>query len=192
MSLLKSIMEAQGGDVLKQLAGQFNLAPDQAGKAMGSLMPALTAGMKKNIATEDGVTGLMKALQGGKHQRYIDNPSEIVGQAAIDDGNGILGHVLGSKDASRQVASEAAQKTGIDVGILKKMLPMVAAMTMGGMSKETGSGGAGGALGGALGSMLGGGSQAKSGAAGMLGKLLDSDGDGSVMDDVMGFAKKLM
>ena len=193
MSLLKSIIEAQGGDVLKQLAGNFNMRPDQAGQAVSSLLPALTGGMKKNIATEDGLGGLMKALQSGRHQRYVDDPSALREPSTIDDGNNILGHILGSKDASRRVASEAAQKTGIDVGVLKKMLPMVAAMTMGGMSKQTQP--SGDALGGALGGLLGGqqgGGASSSGAAGMLGKLLDSDGDGSVMDDVMGFAKKLM
>ena len=48
----------------------------------------------------------------------------------------MLGHILGSKDASRQLASEAAARTGLDVGILKKMLPAIAAMLMGGLSKQ--------------------------------------------------------
>lgn len=126
MSLLKSIIEAQGGQVLKQLASNFNLKPDQAGAAVSQLLPALTGGYKKNMASPQGLEGLMKALQGGGHQRYIEKPEELTRPETIQDGNGILGHLLGSKDASRQVAAQAAQKTGIDVSILKKMLPMVA------------------------------------------------------------------
>ena len=184
MSLLKSIIEAQGGNVLKQLAANFNIKPEQAGQAVTQLLPALTGGLKKNMASKDGLGSLMGALQNGKHTRYLENPEELVRPEAVEDGNGILGHLLGSKDASRAVAAQAAQNTGLDVGILKKMLPMVAAMTMGGMGKQVQGQGA---LGGALSSLTGSG-----GAGGMLSKFLDADNDGSVLDDVMGFAKKLM
>jgi hypothetical protein len=183
MSLLKSIIEAQGGNVLKQLAGNFNLNPEQAGQAVTQLLPALTGGLKKNMASTDGLGALMGALQKGNHSRYLEKPEELLRPEAVSDGNGILGHLLGSKDASRAVAAQAAQNTGLDVGMLKKMLPMVAAMTMGGMSKQVQDQGA---LGGALSAITG------SGAGGMLGKFLDADNDGSVLDDVMGFAKKLM
>ena len=61
-----------------------------------------------------------------KHAQYVDQPSQLAQPSSITDGNKILGHLLGSKDSSRQVASEAAASTGIDSGILKKMLPMVA------------------------------------------------------------------
>ena len=38
----------------------------------------------------------------------------------VADGNGILGHLLGIKDASRAVANNASQQTGIGAGLLKK------------------------------------------------------------------------
>ena len=199
MSLLKTIFEAQNGAALKQLADKFNMKPDQAGQAVGQLMPALTGAMKRNMVTPDGLQGLVKALQSGSHQKYVEQPETLTNEETIKDGNGILGHLLGSKDVSRQVAAQASANTGIDVNILKKMLPMVAAMTMGGMSKQAKGGGlldslgdsgksAGGLLGGAMAAFGGG----KADVGGMLGKMLDSDGDGSVMDDLMGFAKKLM
>ena len=175
MNLLQSLLESQGGNLVKQLAGSFNLDEGQAGAAVTQLLPALTAGMKKNMASEGGLSGLLGALQGGKHQRYIDNPAEITQAAAVADGNGILGHLLGSKDASRQVAAQAASSTGIDINTLKKMLPMVAAMTMGAASKQAGSTGTDSSAGGAM---------------GMLTSFLDSDGDGSVTDNLLGMAKK--
>jgi Carboxypeptidase regulatory-like domain/Bacterial protein of unknown function (DUF937) len=50
--------------------------------------------------------------------------------------DGILGHIFGSKDVSRQVASRASAQTGISESVLKGMLPVVAAMAMGAMSKR--------------------------------------------------------
>ena len=38
----------------------------------------------------------MSALSKGNHQRYIDSPQSLGDQKAVADGNGILGHVLGS------------------------------------------------------------------------------------------------
>ena len=61
--------------------------------------------------------------------------------------------------------------------ILKRMLPVVATMVMGSVSKQAP------ALG--LQNTLGGGES--SGVLGMLSTFLDADKDGSVADDVMGF-----
>ena len=61
------------------------------------------------------------------------------------------------------------------VSLLIRMLPVVATMVMGTLGK----------------SILGGGSApAAKQSSGILGTLLDSDGDGSIMDDVLGMAFK--
>lgn len=65
-----------------------------------------------------------------------DNPASIADQALIKDGNGILGHIFGSKDVSRNVAGRAAEQTGISSAILRKMLPMVATLVVGALSKK--------------------------------------------------------
>ncbi len=176
MNLMETILGASNGGAVQELARNFNLDGNQAKSAVGALLPALTRGMKQNASSPDGIQGLIGALKKGNHARYIENPSQLSDAAAIADGNGILGHLLGSKDVSRQVAAQASAQTGVDTGILKKMLPMVAAMAMGSMSKQTNQGRE-------LASEVAGGS-------GILGKMLDNDGDGSVADDLMGLAKK--
>jgi hypothetical protein len=57
--------------------------------------------------------------------------------AGVDEGNGILGHLFGSKDVSRAVAAQAAQATGIGQEILKQMLPVIASTMMGGLYKQS-------------------------------------------------------
>jgi len=107
---------------------------------MAQLVPALAAGVQKNTQAADGLAGLTRALQSGNHERYLDEPESLADSGATADGIGILGHVLGSKDVSRQVAAAATSETGIDVGIIKQMLPLVATLVMGGLSKQTGRG----------------------------------------------------
>ena len=180
MSILETILKAQGGGLLKQISGVLGLPGDQAGSAISKLLPALTSGMKSNVAKPGGLESLLGALKGGGHTKYLDNPDSLTSADGISDGNSILGHLLGSKDASRKVAAEAAESTGIDLGILKKLLPMVATMAMGSLGKAQSSGGA-------LASMLGAGSSA---GGGMLTSFLDKDNDGSIVDDLLGMAKK--
>ncbi|MEL7310152.1 MAG: DUF937 domain-containing protein [Pseudomonadota bacterium] len=183
MSILETILKSNSGGLVKQVAGSLNLEEGQAGAAIAQLLPALTQGMKKNVEKPNGLESLLGALQRGGHDQYIEQPERVVRSEAITDGNSILGHLLGSKDVSRQVASQAAEKTGLDVGVLKKMLPMVATMAMGTLSKES--------KGGALASLLGG-SQQQSPAASLLGAFLDKDNDSSAVGGLLGLAKKFL
>jgi hypothetical protein len=104
---------------------------------------------------------------------------------AAGDGNGILGHVFGSKDVSREVAVRAAAQTGLDPGILKQALPLVAALMMGAMARQ------GGGPGVAAGAATPGGAMPGGGLLSMLTPMLDSNRDGSIVDDVMGMLGKL-
>jgi hypothetical protein len=90
------------------------------------------------------------------------------------DGDGILGHLLGSKDVSREVAGRAAAQTGLSDDVFKRMLPLVATLMMGAFSKQSGQ---------ASSSVAGPGGSG-GGIAAMLTPLLDRNRDGSIVDDV--------
>lgn len=184
MKLLETILGANNGGNIQQLAQQFGIGESQAKGAIGQLLPALTAGLMKNSQSQGGLQSLMGALTKGNHQRYLDQPEMMNQEATRSEGNSILGHILGSKDVSRQVASRAAEKTGLGGDMMKKMLPMVATLAMGALSKNSQSSGL-------LGQFQGGQPQQQANAGSLLGNLLDQDGDGSAMDDLLGFAKKL-
>ncbi|MEO0578216.1 MAG: DUF937 domain-containing protein, partial [Pseudomonadota bacterium] len=142
MSILETILKANNGDLVKQVAGSLDIKPQDAGAAIAKMLPALTGSMKNNVNASGGLDSLLGALTRGNHARYVDNPAEVVRDTGIADGNAILGHLLGSKQRSREVAAEASRDTGMDVGILKKMLPMIATMAMGSLSKQQSQGGA--------------------------------------------------
>jgi hypothetical protein len=174
MNILDSIVGASNGGAVQQLAKQFGLPPEQAAAAIGALMPAVATGLKRNADTDE--SKLAGALATGRHEQYLDQPQSLTSAETALDGNAILGHIFGTKEVSREVAAGAAQKTGIDPAILKKMLPIVAAMAMGALAKQSRSAGAGAQAGAA----------GKGGIGAMLGPLLDRDGDGSAIDDVTG------
>ncbi len=217
MNLLEMVMQAQGGGAVKQMAQQFGIGEDQAQSAIGAVLPMLAGAMQQNVQ-KGGLEGLLGALQGGNHQQYLDNPSTLFSEQGVQDGNGILGHLLGGKEVSRQLATHAEAQSGVSSSIIKQMLPMVAGLLMGGMSRQANSsgilgqvfgaamGGGGadsGGLGSVLGSIFGGGNSAPeqqhlnqnpaaSGIMGMLGPLLDRNQNGSAMDEIMGMAGQFL
>jgi len=179
MDLLKALMGAAGSGNLQKMGDQFGLDSSSVEKVLGQVVPALGGGVKKNAASSGGLESLLGALQGGGHQRYLGNVEAAASPEGVADGNGILGHILGSKDVSRQVAVKASEASGVGTDIIKQMLPMVATMVMGTLSKQTGGG-----------AQLQSAASGGGGLQGMLGSLLDSDGDGSAVDDVLDIAKK--
>ncbi|MEZ5287921.1 MAG: DUF937 domain-containing protein [Vicinamibacterales bacterium] len=176
MNILETILAAQNGGAVQQLGQQLGVPQDQAGSVIAALAPMLAGGLQRNAQNPGGLESLMGALTGGQHTQYLENP-DTLGHATAD-GNAILGHILGSKDTSRAVAAQAAQQTGLDASLMKKALPLVAALMMGAMAKRTGEGGG-------LAAAVGGGS-----VLSMLTPLLDQNRDGSVLDDVMGMLGK--
>ena len=186
-------------DVLQQSGGISTMAKElginesvaQAGAA--ALLPAVLGGFKKTTQAQpnglDGLGGLLGQLGGGGLLDSVLAPQ----QTPVQQGNEVLGQIFGSKEVSRTVAAGAEQQTGISSDLLKKMLPVVAMMVAGYMAKQGGDESGGGGLGGLIGGLLGGGgSQASGGGAlGGLGSLLDLDGDGNPLDDIIGMAGKL-
>jgi hypothetical protein len=181
MNMLDTILGVQGGDTAQQLGRQFGLNESQVSSALSALVPALAAGFQQNMSTPQGLDGLVSALGGGQHQQYVEDPSTLGRPDTTADGNGILGHVFGSKDVSRQVADRAAAQTGIGSGVLKAMLPVVAAMAMGAMSKRMATSPAASTGAGSRGDTL----------LGMLTPMLDSGRDGSIVDDVVGMLGRM-
>lgn len=186
-NLLDTIMSAQGGQAADALGRQLGLDRSQTEQAIKALLPALSSGMKRQVSQPQGLHALAAAVDRDGHDRYLDAPDLATSDAGVADGNGILGHLLGSKDASRAVANHASQQTGIGAGLLRKMLPMLASLAMDAIAKNMRGGqaqsdGGGGILGDILGGMMSGGQSRQSGSGGggglggLLGGLLGGGG----------------
>lgn len=192
----------QNGGGIEAIARQLGIPANQAQAGVSALLPAVLGGFKKSAqGGAGGMGGLMDMLGGMGGGGLFDN---VVGAqpTTVDAGNNILGQIFGTPDTSRAVAAHAAGVSGLDPSILKKMLPLLAMLVAGGMAKGTAGsdaapaagGGLGGMLGGLLGGLMGGGTAAPAGGLGGLGNLasmIDMNGDGNPLDDIIGMAGKL-
>ena len=160
------------------------------------MTPAILGGFKKQAqapAGLDGLGGLLTQLGGGG---LLDNV--LAAQPTdVGRGNDVLGQIFGSRDVSRTVAHDAAARSGLDPALLKRMLPILAMLVTGYMARQGGGAqrpAAAGGLGGLLGGLLGG-QTAGSGATsttGGLASILDMDGNGNPLDDILRMGGKLM
>ena len=171
------------------------------------LARARAAGVSQLVVTGASRAGSVRSLELARaHPGLLD---QVLGPQPTDvsRGNDVLGQIFGSKDVSRAVAQNAASQSGLDPSLLKKMLPMLAMLVTGYMAKQAGGGaasaqqdasagglgGLGGGLGGLLGGLLSGGGGASQGApaSGGLASMLDLNGDGNPLDDIMGMIGKV-
>lgn len=190
---IQDMLASTGG--FGAIARELGISEAQAAQGAQALLPAILGGMKRQANAQpsgmDALGGLLGQLGGGG---LLDN---LLGAepTQVGRGNDVLGQIFGSKDISRNVAQRAAQQSGLSPELLKKMLPMLAMLVAGFMSKQQGGPAAssgGGGLGGLLGGLLGGGSAPQAKGAGGLGAMLDLDGDGNPFDDILGMVQKSM
>jgi hypothetical protein len=113
--------------------------------AMQAAVPALLAALGSEA---NSGSGLRQALERDHDGSIIDQLSEYLdGSAQLSarttNGNGILEHALG--DRQGQLAQALSAKSGLDMGTLMRLLPLLAPIIMGMLGKRgRQSGGSGG------------------------------------------------
>ncbi|WP_298767436.1 DUF937 domain-containing protein [uncultured Polaribacter sp.] len=177
-----------GKQIVSGVAGSTGTDSSKAGSVLTMAMPVLMKAMQRNAATPEGAQGLQSALENKHDGSILDNLGGLFGggvdESVKQDGAGILKHVLGAKQQG--VEQVIGQKAGLDAGSVGNILKVAAPLLMGMLGKQkkeqniSDSNG----LGGLLGGMLGGSSASNDQS--FLEKILDADGDGSVIDDVAG------
>jgi len=187
--ILELLNSDLGKTIISGVAGQSGQSTDKTSSVLTMALPVLMGAMKRNAATPEGAAGLMGALSGKHDGSILDNLGGLfaggVDQSVMDDGAGILSHVLGGSQSN--VTNALSQKSGMDSGAVMEILKVAAPLVMGYLGKQSkqqsvsDSNGIGDLLGG----LLGGGAAAPKQQS-LIESLLDGDGDGSILDDVAG------
>ncbi|MER3317416.1 MAG: DUF937 domain-containing protein [Allomuricauda sp.] len=187
--LLDLINSPTGKMLVSGVAGQTGQPENKTAEVLSMAMPLLMGAMKKNASTPGGAQGLMDALSAKHDGGILDDLGGLFGggvdQNVMDDGAGILSHVLGSKQS--QVENALSSKSGIDAGSIAQILKIAAPILLGYLGKQTRQQNVSSpdGLNGLLGGLMGG-NKAAAKQQSLVESFLDSDGDGSVIDDLAG------
>lgn len=156
-----------GDSSVKTLSKNSGASQDQVQQVMGLALPILMKSMQENASGKKGEESLAKALA-NHGADDVSNVSAFLSGVDLEDGNKILGHILGSNKTKveKDIAKQAGLTSNQTSGILANAAPLLLALLGGSLF---GGDGLGGILGGALGGGLGGtqsGSKSKGSTAG--------------------------
>lgn len=190
-SMVDELMSQLQGAPMQQMAQQLGTDPSQVQSAVGAALPMLLGALGQNAAQPQGADALMNALQ-SDHASAMpqglgglgDLLGSVLGGAGGQAGGGlgggaaILGHIFG--DNQQRAESGLGQATGLGSNS-GALLQMLAPIVMSFLAQRVQSGGMdASSLGQALGQEKDR-AQAQGGlGGGLLGSLLDQNGDGKL------------
>ena len=127
-----------GKSIISGVAGSTGNDSNKTSSVLTMALPVLMKAMQRNASTPEGAEGLMGALSNKHNGSILDNLGGLFGggvdETVKQDGAGILGHILGSKQSG--IEQVIGQKAGIDAGSVGNILKVAAPLLMGMLGKE--------------------------------------------------------
>ena len=195
MDISELLNSSIGQSIVQNVAGKLGMNPNEASSAVKTAIPTILAGMTRNAQSKEGAESLNRAIESKHDGSLLEDLSGMLqdhSQELQKDGDGILGHIFGNKRSV--VEKNISQKTGVSNDKIGPLLSTLAPIVMAYLGKEKKQSNAGvGDLNSLLSGLIGGSQNNKSGGGimDMISGILDKDGDGDVMDDLLNmFGKK--
>ncbi len=195
MNVIELLQGQLDDNMIKQLTRHIGASStSQTEMAASGVISTLVAGLNKNAAQPDGANMLISALDRDHDGSVMDDVAGFLlggrqtSNTSALNGAGILNHILGNKqESANQVLGQAS---GLDSGQITKLMIALAPMVLAALGKARkekaiDAGNIGDLLSGSVRSQVN-----QKQEMGILERLLDQDGDGSVMDDIANIGMK--
>ncbi len=164
-NFVEEFMNSVGPQVTEELSKNLGIKKDVANQVVPKLVPMILSGLKKQKDEFGGPERVEHILNKYGDPSVLDNLSALFSQKKHDnhvDPN--LGGLLGN--SGLQATQMITEKFNLDGNVASRLIPMLAPVVLGALSRKRETEGTG-----------------LSGIA----ALLDQDGDGNILDDVAGF-----
>ena len=190
MSLLELLQNQIGGQAVDHISQKLGADRGTTSNAVEAALPLLLSAVARNASNPQQAQSLDRAVSQDHDGSILNDVPGFINRAESGPGAGILNHILGGRQQS--VQQGLSQATGLDTGKTGQLLAILAPLVMGalGRAKQERNLDAGG-----LSTLLAGEhehlKESAPGVMGVLGRFLDKNHDGSVVDDVGGMLGKL-
>jgi hypothetical protein len=144
LNLHEILQNAQGGKALDNLASEFGITTDEADSAVRAIVPALSEAILKRTSEPAAAGSFLGILSEGHFLAAFSEPAAA--QEKAESSSEALRQILGSTQAREAIVLQAAAASGMGQDILEKMLPVIASMIFGGLTKSLENQGFGGIL----------------------------------------------
>jgi len=189
-SLQDLLGQQQGSEATNQISQMLGANPTATQSAIQMALPMILGSLAKNTAQPSGAESLSNALQENHDGGILNNLSGYLNNSnptQNDDGIGILGHIFGQNQGA--AAQQVSKSSGLDIGQVAQLMITLAPIVMGylGRQKQQQNLDAGGV------SDLLNQQQQQIQSSGnpmmdMVSSFMDSDKDGSSLDDIASLA----
>ncbi len=190
-SIFAALGDLQQDEALDALGRRLGTDRNTAGKAVAAALPALISALSRNARTSDGAQSLAGAIARDHDGGILDDVVGALAGGGSRRDERILDHVFGGRRAPLQ--QQLGRGAGLDGAGMGRVLAALAPVVLGalGRAQRQGTWDAGD-LAGALqgeGRRL---QERDPDASSLFEKLLDSDGDGQVADDVAAIGARVL
>ena len=181
---LNSIINLLQGQDLQELASKVGGNEEEVKSGLGVALPAMLEALNKNTNTTEGAESLNKALE-DHDGSILNNVSGFLDNPQSENGLGILGHLFGN--STPNVAQAVSKSSGLDKNSSMQLLTMLAPLVLGFLGKEKKQNNLDANGLNNLTSMLSSNlAQSNPDIMSFVGSLLDSNKDGSFLDEALG------
>lgn len=136
VSLLATIREARGGEVIGALARRAGLDESGTERAMRALVPEIGRALRSTSESRTGAPAMHAITQNGRYERYLEEPAALDEPQAMEQGEALLRDLFGSHEDAREVAEAVARASALDAGAVERLQPLVAVLAVGALSRE--------------------------------------------------------
>ncbi|MCL4529871.1 MAG: DUF937 domain-containing protein [Chloroflexi bacterium] len=190
-ALTQQLMQQLSGQDLSRIGQQIGADEQTTSTALSAALPLLLSALANNASKPEEAQALHQALTRDHDGSILNNVSGFLDNPQSANGAGILNHVLGGQQPV--VTQGLAQGTGLNSSQIGQLLQIAAPLVMGllGQQRQQNNLDTNG-----LSAFLGGQQQlereSNPGMMNVLNTLLDTNRDGSALDEVLGMAGKLL
>ena len=169
-NFLDEFLKDYGPEVSRGMSANLGINKRTANQILPEIVPLILGGLKRQSETRGGADRIDHILNKYGQDDVLDRiGDELSSRSRMDQPDPRLGGLLG--DSGVQATDMMANRFKMDSGLATKLIPMLAPIILGALTRKRDKGGAG-----------------SSGIA----SLIDQDGDGNILDDVAGFLLKGM
>jgi len=178
-------------NTISQIGKSVGLGNEQTAGVLGQIIPALLGGLNRNSNQSSGLESLFGALVKDHNGGILDQVGDLINNPAMSKGSGMLDHIFGGQ--RNAIENQIGNSSGIDIGQIAKIFSIAAPIVMGALGKQRQqSNWDQNGLSDALTKSTDVFRQQNQQGMGWIEKMIDSDNDGSTMDDIAGIGMNMI